>query len=363
MALVAAVTSEHGVCDVDREGKTVWFTLTGDVAEPTADDLLAAWSDADWDLDAAPPEPEPVGGARTVRLGHLPPTLWLAAHQHHDALIRELALYLAAHDGLDVDLPAADRARSLVSTAVRAAVDQARRAGRTQRPVPAGHPSPLEDTPAPFDLTLTIERDLAPAFLAMQDTLDAAEQLATAGLLLARPGLPEVVAVRDWACEQVTAQLAGVAPSPWPGTDQPRFADERHLGEHGRERPVDWDLAEVRDATSGVVAADDSNRIVAISRPLARLVGWSPEELIGRRVVALIPHRLREAHVAGFTRHLTTGEAHVLDVPLELPVLRADGTEVSCRFLVQLAASQGGHNLYHAWIDALRSDGPGADRD
>jgi PAS domain S-box-containing protein len=144
-----------------------------------------------------------------------------------------------------------------------------------------------------------------------------------------------------------------VAPSPWPGTDQPRFAEAREVAEDRGSAVEAWDLTAVRDSERGVVAADDSNRIVAISRPLARVLGHEPEELIGRRVVALIPHRLREAQVAGFTRHLTTGEAHVLDVPLALPVLRADGTEVRCRFLVQLAAQRGGHNLYHAWIEPL----------
>jgi hypothetical protein len=44
-------------------------------------------------------------------------------------------------------------------------------------------------------------------------------------------------------------------------------------------------------------------------------------------------------------------------------VLRADGTEVTCRFLVQLAAQQGGHNLYHAWIEPLASESLAADSD
>ncbi len=57
----------------------------------------------------------------------------------------------------------------------------------------------------------------------------------------------------------------------------------------------------------GVVAADDANRIIAIRDPLAELPGWRPGDLVGRRVVTLIPPALREAHVAGFTRHLTTG--------------------------------------------------------
>jgi PAS domain S-box-containing protein len=40
-----------------------------------------------------------------------------------------------------------------------------------------------------------------------------------------------------------------------------------------------------------VIAADDANRIVAVSRPLARLLGWRPEDLAGRRVVTVVPPR------------------------------------------------------------------------
>jgi len=67
--------------------------------------------------------------------------------------------------------------------------------------------------------------------------------------------------------------------------------------------------------------------------------------------VTLIPHRLREAHVAGFTRHLSTGASHVLDVPLTLPVLRADGTEFTADFLVQQAPNSRGRAVYLAWIE------------
>ncbi len=70
-------------------------------------------------------------------------------------------------------------------------------------------------------------------------------------------------------------------------------------------------------------------------------------------MVTLIPKRLREAHVAGFTRHLTTGEAHVLDVPLVLPVLRADGTELPASFLVQQAPTAAGRAVYVAWMEPL----------
>lgn len=359
MALVAALTDEHGISDAGPGGKTVWFTLSGTPADEGEQALLAAWGDADWDIGELLTEgttavgPEPT---QSVRLLQLPPSLWLAAREHHDAMIRELNLYLAERPDPTVDVAAADRARAIVSTAVIVAVGRAQTAGTARRVLPDGHPSPLPPVPEPLDLELDIDIELAPAFGALQDTLDAAERLAQAGLLLARPGLPEVVAVRDWVCEQITAQLNSVAPSPWPGTDQEHFTRDLH-GWHGDATLAGWDIAAVQDATRGVVAADESNRILAVSRPLAEFLGWNVDELVGRRVVTLIPPHLREAHVAGFTRHLTTGRAHVLDVPLTLPVLHRDGSQPQVSFLVQRAPVPDGRAVYLAWIEPLVAAG------
>jgi PAS domain S-box-containing protein len=224
-----------------------------------------------------------------------------------------------------------------------------------------------------MDLDLVVPAELGPDFAAMQDTLDRAEHLARDGHLLAYPGLPEVIAVRDWACEQVVAQLAGIAPAPWPGTDLERFdratADAaapggvRTAGGRGPggpgARPAGADLAAVTTSHGWVAAADESNRILAVSDPLARLLGWEPAELVGRRIVALIPHRLREAHVAGFTRHQSTGEVRVLGVPLTVPVLRADGSEVTCRLVIEHVPLPTGRTAYRASFTPQDGDATG----
>jgi PAS domain S-box-containing protein len=160
-----------------------------------------------------------------------------------------------------------------------------------------------------------------------------------------------VVALRDWACEQVQAQLHDVPPTPWTGTDHPRFVDPSMVRDTAPQ-PA-WDAEFVSASTRSVVAADDNNRLVAVSGPAAELLGWDPAELTGRRVVTIVPPSLREAHVAGFTRHLTTGETHALGVPLELPVLRADGTQILCSFLIERAPAEVGRAVYVAWIDAV----------
>lgn len=344
MALVAAVTAECGVSSLGSDGKVVWFCLDG---QTESEQEVATG----WGLDGAD-EPLTDGWGQTfeVVLPSMPATLWLSAGQHHDAILRELVLHRAEHEDVDLDLAGADNARTTISNALMRAIEDAHATGLTRPARPDGHPSPLPWVPEHLDLRITIPSGSAGEFAALQDVLDVAERLAVLGDLLCRPGLPEIIAVRDWACEQVIAQLSGTRPSPWPGTAQERFEVEVHdLAEEG----APWDSDVVVDSDRGVIAADEANRIVAVSDPLADLLGWDPAELTGRRVITIVPPSLHEAHVAGFSRHLTTGEAHVLDVPLILPVLCKDGSESPCQFLVERAPTARGRSIYLAWISPV----------
>ncbi len=306
LRLVTALTSDCGVHPRDDVGgKEVWFRIRDDaqVVEPTVDDLLAAWDLDDvsafaaWDSDEGRAALEsPV--ARPVALRAMPALLWLATRQHHDGLLRELTLYVAEHDDVTVDLGLADRARLLITRTLLAELE---RLGVD--PLAPDIAVLQEQLGQGVDLELAVPDDLGLAYEALQDALDAAERLAAEGRLL------------------------------------------------------DWDDTLVRESDRPVVAADDTNRIVAVSRPLAELVGWQVEDLLGRRVVTLIPPQLREAHVAGFSRYLSTGEARVLGRALDLPVLHADGRQLRCRYLVEEAPAQAGRTVYLAWIDPLPDAG------
>jgi PAS domain S-box-containing protein len=329
MQLVAAMTTDCGVVSHGAGGKSVWFVLDG----------AAEGSDTAWDVAPSAPAATPEDGE--VLLLGLPPALWLAARQHHDAVLRELVLLAQEHPRQAPSaerFAQADRARGIVSAAVVAAVDE-----RTGGQGAAG----LGSTPAPLDLAVAVPAHASETYAALQDVLDAAERLAASGALLARPGLPEVVAVRDWVCEQVIAQQAGVLPAAWRG-----WSEELPAGP-AQALPADWDLDDVVGAAHGAVAADDANRVLAVSRPLAALLGWAVEDLVGRRVVALVPPELREAHVAGFSRHLTTGETRVLGRSLRLPVLRADGSRVECEVRIEQRSAVGGRHLYVALVEPV----------
>jgi len=353
MALVAALTSDCGVRALGAGGKVVWFDVNDTAAsEQSEQDLLDAW---DFPEDADPSDDTSVHEAdasANVTLVGLPSLLWLAARQHHDALTRELVLHAVENDVPGIDVAAADRARSTVSEALAVRLEQLRpTSSTTEHGGSFSFRGPQPWIPPCVDLELRVAPALSRDFPVMQDTLDAAERLAAAGRLLTLPGLPEIVEVRDWVCSQVVAQLAGVSPSPWPGSALARFET---MTTQRRGDEASWDASVVTESAVGVVAADDSNRIVAVSRPLADALGWAVDDLVGRRVVTLIPPALRELHIAAFTRYLTTGEANVLDrLRLQLPVLRKDGTEVLSNFFLERAPDARGRAVFLAWIEPL----------
>ena len=348
LGLVASLTDAFGVEVQEPVGKAVWFQLSrgaGDRSGPEAVwDLAELFDDLGNDDD----------GDHRVQLPGLPARLWSAGQQHWEAVLRELYLYLQAPNrpgALDIDLTAAGRALVTISSAVDRAVNEAVAAGIPVVALPAGHPSPLPALPERVDVELTVAAAEQSGFAALQDALDTGIRLGGSAQLLIRPALPEVVALRDWACEQVLAQVHGVPATSWAGTDHPRFVDPAVV-QHTAPVPA-WDAGVVTGADRPAVAADDNNRLVAVSGPAAQMLGWDVDDLTGRRVVTIVPPTLREAHVAGFTRHLTTGETHVLGVPLVLPVLRADGTEIQCRFLIERAAAEVGRQVYIAWLDPV----------
>jgi anti-sigma regulatory factor (Ser/Thr protein kinase) len=156
MLLVARLVTEHGARREDA-GKTVWFTLRTSPGppggDPSPDDLLSLWADdtpgtsgsvgpgsgSAGDPSGAEAARDAAGSTRVLLVG-LPPTLWLAAAEHHQTVLRELVLYLAEHRDVAVDMAPVDAARTLLDDAVAGAVEQARREGTARRPLPEDHP-------------------------------------------------------------------------------------------------------------------------------------------------------------------------------------------------------------------------------
>lgn len=304
-------------------GKTVWFELgSGDLEAERSEMAGQAGR-------SGPAADEP--GTVPVELRNVPLLLHVAWHQHAEALLREYLLYCLGNDdgggdGFEDDLDdlqahaAASDALSLLAT-------------HLPEPHVGEDADVLMATAIEPRVSSTCEVVPVPPgslehFRVLDDSLDAALELADAGHLLTPPTQPEIREFRRWACHEVQRQAAGEAPTPWVGlSDAAPPREQAALG---------WATAEVADSTLAMVAADDTNGIIAVSAAALDLLGYDdPAQLVGRRLLAIIPDRFHQAHLAGFTLHLANGRSPLLGRPVTVPVLRRDGSEAPIELSVE----------------------------
>jgi PAS domain S-box-containing protein len=86
-----------------------------------------------------------------------------------------------------------------------------------------------------------------------------------------------------------------------------------------------------------IITMDAEGRIVEVNRATERTFGYTADEMVGRELAELIiPPHLRDAHRRGVERYVAGGEGRMLGHPMELPAMRADGSE----FPVEIAITR-----------------------
>ena len=84
----------------------------------------------------------------------------------------------------------------------------------------------------------------------------------------------------------------------------------------------------LKAALDAIITMDHEGDFVEFNPAAERIFGWKEQEVIGKSLAeVIIPERLRERHRQGLARYLATGLGPVLNQRIELPALRADGTE------------------------------------
>lgn len=312
LELVEMLATDCGVRTLG-DGKVVWFQVGNDPGNDAPPDG-ERWSAGD-----------SAGATVAVHLLGVPVPLVWAALQYSDAMLRELAFLMLAADGEGE--PETWRAPQLDIGPIVSAVEEGRANGRES-----------------MDVVLEFPRSAASAALERIALVDEADRLARRGELLSVPAVPEIGAVRHWLYGQIALQAEGALPTAWvlPSGLEP---EREPVVLTARER------AGFDRRTEGVVVADDTNRIVHVNPAAAVLLGWDADALEGRRLTVLVPHRLREAHLAGFTHYQLTGEGRILGQELRLPALRREGTEVEVTFTVETVPFEAGSTGFVASMD------------
>jgi len=309
LALLELQATEWGV-RAEARGKVVWFRVD---LTPRA-------------FQAAEAEPHEliVGGGRgkqslDVVLLEVPLAMFAVWRQHAETVLREYLLATLEDEAIDDPLEHHAAATDAIAVLAGAIPDPP--SGESPADVLARVSEPLVTAER---IQLPVPVPAVPHFRTLGTALDAANDLADAGRFLGPPIQPELGQLRRWLCEQVDSQGRGAPPAPWAGS-YPTY-----VGPAPAQAPVrlPHDDAVSRSRVA-MIAADEHSQIAAISEPALMLLGYdSEQQLLGHRLLAVIPHRYRQAHLAGFTQHLLTGRQPLLDTTVEVPALRRDGTEV-----------------------------------
>jgi PAS domain S-box-containing protein len=309
-----------------EHGKTVWFELSSgdrleEVTRPVAPDAVDRAVASDDTVD--------------VELLGAPLLLHAAWQQHAEELLRE---YLLA--SLDADDATHVLEMHAASSGAMSLLHDHMPAPDLGEDPEALMASAVEPEVSAERLWLPVPPHAVPQFRVLDQTLESALVLAESGALLTAPIQPELRGLRRWLCGEVLRQARGDPPTPWSNdADAPP----------PMLPAITWDDDAVNASSRALLAADDTDQIVAVSRLACDLLGYrDASQLVGRRLIAIIPARYHQAHLAGFTLHLLNGRSPLLDRPVGVPVLRRDGTEIAVELTVEAHRMPGGRRLFIA---------------
>jgi len=78
-----------------------------------------------------------------------------------------------------------------------------------------------------------------------------------------------------------------------------------------------------------IITMDAEGRVMEVNQATERTFGYAASEMVGEDLAELIiPPALREPHRRGLERYVTTGQGRMVGHPVELPAMRADGSEL-----------------------------------
>ncbi len=85
----------------------------------------------------------------------------------------------------------------------------------------------------------------------------------------------------------------------------------------------------------GIITLDEASNIESFNEAASEIFGYTPEEIIGKKITLLMPEHMRGAHMSGMDRFLAGGEPAVIGrKSVELPAVRRDGSVIEVELTV-----------------------------
>jgi len=126
--------------------------------------------------------------------------------------------------------------------------------------------------------------------------------------------------------------------------------DNLKRAEEARSALEARNAAILQTALDAVITIDHEGKVVEFNSAAERIFGYPRDEAIGKEMAELImPTSLRERHRQGLAHYLATGEAPLLGKLIEMPGLRADGTEFPAELSIT-AIPTGGPPMFTGYL-------------
>ncbi len=327
LQLLDALVDRWGT-SVRGPGKTVWFEIGP--FDATGSGGPTEHPPSDEDPPASP------GEYVDVTLRQVPLLMHVAWQEHAATLLREYLLHVLDEDPhiLDKHAQASDALHLL---------DDQLPSPELSDDADALMADAVEPKVSADEVVLHVPLRSVRHFATLDELLRAAIAAARKGRFLSPPTQPEIDEMRQWMCSEVARQASGgTTATPWVARSDVRAT----LADQATLTRVYAELAEV---DRPLLATDEASVIVAVSPEAVALLGYdSSDELLGRRVIVVVPSRFHQAHIAGTTLHATNGRDPLLGVPITVPMVRRDGTEVLVQIEVRAERFRGDHRVYVA---------------
>lgn len=108
--------------------------------------------------------------------------------------------------------------------------------------------------------------------------------------------------------------------------------------------------AMIATSLDGIIIADEWGKILEFNAAAERIFGWQAEEVVGRSIAdVIIPHHLRQQHMAGLERFRLERESRILGQRLELPAVHRNGRQFPTEITIA-AIDAGGRTRFTAFV-------------
>ncbi len=173
---------------------------------------------------------------------------------------------------------------------------------------------PHEWTKSSLEVILPLERAVAQTYVGLQGTFILMAVMSVLWL----SGLALVIGRLRRSSADLTQRASALESE----ISERQGVEEALRESEGKYRHI------INAAADAIISIDEAGLVCEFNWAAEQIFGFSPAEMLGKPLTAIIPERLRHQHLAGLQRYLATGQRHLPRWQnIELPGLTKDGRE------------------------------------